>query len=169
MKIWFDSEFYENGRIIDLISIGMVREDGATFYGEADLAPEIASQSEWLATNVKPHLRGSPARMNRHRMRKEIVAFAGPSPEFWACYASYDWVVLCQLFGTMMDLPDGWPMFVRDVQQWKAELGNPDMPAQENEHDALADALWTKATWERLHRLRTFADEFVGRQKETAA
>jgi len=28
MKIWFDTEFYEDGRTIDLISIGLVREDG---------------------------------------------------------------------------------------------------------------------------------------------
>jgi hypothetical protein len=33
MKIWFDTEFYENGETIKLISIGMVREDGATCQG----------------------------------------------------------------------------------------------------------------------------------------
>lgn len=157
MRIWFDTEFYENGRTIDLISIGMVRDDGATFYAEADLAPEIASQSDWLAKNVKPHLKGGNAEMTRFRMQKAIFDFVGEKPEFWAYYASYDWVVLCQLFGTMMDLPKGWPMFVRDVQQWRSELGNPDMPAQENEHDALADALWTKAAWERLDHMRRLA------------
>lgn len=31
--------------------------------------------------------------------------------------ADYDWVVLCQLYGTMMDLPKGWPMYCRDVKQ----------------------------------------------------
>jgi hypothetical protein len=154
MRIWFDTEFYEDGHTITLISIGMVREDGATLYGETDLAPEIASQSEWLRENVKPRLHGLAAQKTRYQLRKEIVAFAGEKPEFWAYFASYDWVALCQLFGTMMDLPDGWPMFVRDVQQWRSELGNPDMPAQENEHDALADALWTKAAWERLSHLR---------------
>lgn len=29
MKIWFDTEFIEDGKTIDLISIGMVREDAA--------------------------------------------------------------------------------------------------------------------------------------------
>ncbi len=157
MRIWFDTEFYEDGHSISLISIGMVREDGATFYGETDLAPEVASQSDWLRENVKPHLRGGATEMSRGALRRAILAFAGEKPEFWAYYASYDWVVLCQLFGRMIDLPKGWPMFVRDVQQWRSELGNPDMPAQENEHDALADALWTKAAWERLDHMRRVA------------
>lgn len=29
MRIWFDTEFIEDGKTIDLISIGLVREDGA--------------------------------------------------------------------------------------------------------------------------------------------
>lgn len=169
MRIWFDTEFYEDGSTIALISIGMVREDGETFYAETALAAEIAGQSEWLRKNVRPHLKGEPAEMFRQDLRKAIVAFAGDGPEFWAYYASYDWVVLCQLFGTMMDLPKGWPMFVRDVQQWRSELGNPDMPAQENEHDALADALWTRATWERLAKLRTFTRQFLDHATESAA
>ncbi|MRI57460.1 3'-5' exoribonuclease [Methylobacterium sp. DB1607] len=154
MRIWFDTEFYENGRTIDLISIGMVREDGETFYAEADLAPETASQSEWLKRNVKPHLRGGQYELSRFELRRRILHFAGEAPEFWAYFAAYDWVLLCQIFGRMIDLPRGWPMFVRDVQQWRAELGNPDMPAPANEHDALADALWTREAWERLSRMR---------------
>ena len=34
MRIWFDTEFIEDGRTVDLLSIGMVREDGATYYAE---------------------------------------------------------------------------------------------------------------------------------------
>ena len=34
MKIWFDTEFIEDGKTIDLISIGMVRQDSATLYFE---------------------------------------------------------------------------------------------------------------------------------------
>lgn len=154
MRIWFDTEFLEDGSTIKLISIGMVREDGAEFYGETPSAERLADSHDWLRANVRPHLRGGPAVMDRIDLRQSIAKFAGRSPEFWAYFASYDWVVLCQLFGTMMDLPPTWPMFVRDVQQWRSELGNPDMPAQENEHDALADALWTKAAWERLAHLR---------------
>ena len=149
MKIWFDTEFYENGRSIDLISIGMVREDGAVYYAETYDAVAVASRSDWLKANVLPHLVG-PVR-TRDEMRAEILEFAGESPEFWAYYADYDWVVLCQLFGRMIDLPKGWPMFCRDVKQVADVLGNPKLPEQSlTEHHALADALWTKEAWEFL-------------------
>lgn len=155
MRIWFDTEFYENGRTIGLISIGMVREDGATFYGEADLAPELASQSEWLAQNVKPHLVGGKSAMSREALRARIVEFAGEKPEFWAYYADYDWVVLCQLFGTMMDLPKGWPMYCRDVQQLCDDLGGPSLPKQDTtEHNAMGDAIWTWQAWEYLQTFK---------------
>lgn len=40
-------------------------------------------------------------------------------PEFYAYYADYDWVVFCWLFGRMIDLPKGFPMFAFDLQQYK--------------------------------------------------
>lgn len=43
-------------------------------------------------------------------------------PTFYAYYADYDWVVFCSLFGTMMELPKGFPMYCRDLQQTKEEL-----------------------------------------------
>lgn len=38
-------------------------------------------------------------------------------PEFYAYYADYDWVLFCSLFGTMMDLPRGFPMYAIDLKQ----------------------------------------------------
>ena len=38
-------------------------------------------------------------------------------PEFYAYYADYDWVVFCWLFGKMIDLPKGFPMYCRDLKQ----------------------------------------------------
>ena len=64
----------------------------------------------------------------------------------------YDWVVFCQLFGTMMDLPKGFPMFCMDIKQLCVEKGNPRLPEQGNgEHNALADARWNKIAWEFLN------------------
>lgn len=37
--------------------------------------------------------------------------------EFYADYCSYDWVVFCWLFGKMIDLPKGFPMYCNDLQQ----------------------------------------------------
>jgi hypothetical protein len=152
MKIWFDTEFYEDGRTIELISIGMVREDGQTLYRETEGAKHLAIQSDWLAENVRPHLRGGNAVVFAHDLRVDLLQFAGPKPEFWAYYADYDWVALCQIFGRMIDLPNGWPMYCRDVKQLCDEVGNPKLPEQKTEHDALADAVWAKNAWDFLMR-----------------
>lgn len=147
MKIWFDTEFLENGRTIDLISIGMVREDGATFYAETPQAEGLTKSNDWLRANVLPQLRGWDGR-ERSQIADDIVAFAGEKPEFWAYYADYDWVALCQLYGTMMDLPKGWPMFCLDLKQKAHVIGNPRLPEQaKGEHNALDDALWAKHAW----------------------
>lgn len=150
MRIWFDTEFLEDGRTIELISIGMVREDGATFYAETPQAEGLAKSTDWLRANVLPHLRGWDGR-ERNQIAADIVAFAGSKPEFWAYYADYDWVALCQLYGTMMDLPKGWPMFCRDVQQLACECIETDLPPQPaSAHNALADAVWTRDAFEVL-------------------
>lgn len=154
MKIWFDTEFYENGRIIDLISIGLVREDGATYYAETEVSQPIAGRTDWLRHNVLPRLTGE--QRIRAYIAKEIVEFAGEKPEFWAYYADYDWVALCQIYGTMIDLPKGWPMYCRDVKQLCVDLGNPKLPEQTStEHHALADAKWAKEAWEFLQGLKS--------------
>ncbi len=45
----------------------------------------------------------------------------------------------------MIDLPKGWPMFVRDLRQLAEGLGNPKLPEQSTtKHHALNDALWTR-------------------------
>lgn len=153
MRFWFDTEFFEDGRFIDLISIGVVSEDGRTYYAETWMCGETARKSDWLRDNVLPHLKGKEK--YRSQIASELVEFMGKKPEIWAYYADYDWVVLCQLFGNMIDLPKGWPMYCRDVKQLCDSLGNPKLPKQESaEHDALADALWTKQAWEFLQEKR---------------
>lgn len=169
MKYWFDTEFVEKPCTIDLISIAVVAEDSRTFYAESTEV-DWAQASPWVLDNVRPHL--SFDYLDRHRTfteagettemaapRNEIGAALlrwanDPSPEFWAYYADYDWVALCWLHGTMMDLPQGWPMFCRDVKQLADMLGNPRLPKQEStEHHALSDALWTRDAWHFLNGL----------------
>lgn len=158
MKIWFDTEFCEGGKTIELISIEMVREDGATYHAEVFDAVEIASKNEWLKSNVRPHLIGM--NNNKKIIAKETIKFAGDKPEFWAYYADYDWVVLCQLYGRMIDLPALWPMFCMDVKQFAAMEGNPRLPKQFGiEHHALADALHTKLMWKFLMHRKVYGDD----------
>jgi len=160
MKIWFDTEFIEDGRTIELVSIGMIREDGATYYAETDQY-RPAKASQWVKDNVLVHLKGGEAIKPLDVIGREIVEFAGEGPEFWAYYADYDWVALCQLYGTMMQLPDGWPMYCRDVKQLCDDLGNPKLPEQDSiEHHALFDAVWTKDAWQFL-RLKKYEAEIA--------
>lgn len=150
MKIWFDTEFIEDGKTIDLISIGIVREDTRAYYAESNDC-DLSKASPWVKYNVLPHLQGSAYILSRNAIARDIIGFVGEKPEFWGYYADYDWVVLCQLFGTMMDLPRGWPMYCRDIKQLCDSLGNPRLPEQgKGEHHALADARWNKQAYEFL-------------------
>ena len=150
MRIWFDTEFIEDGKTIDLISIGLVREDGLEVYLE-NAECDLSKASDWVKGNVIPHLEYGAFSYNLRMLRDMVAAFVGEKPEFWGYYADYDWVVLCQLFGTMMDLPKGWPMYCRDIKQLCDSLGNPKLPEQgKGEHHALADARWNRLAWEFL-------------------
>lgn len=80
--------------------------------------------------------------------RPTLDGYLNTSPEFWGWYCDYDHVVFCQLFGTMMDLPQGFPMYMRDLKQTVDELGNPKLPKQiEGIHNALLDAKWIKDSY----------------------
>jgi hypothetical protein len=159
MRYWFDTEFIEDGKTIDLISIGIVSEDGREFYAQNSEC-DHSRASDWVKENVIAKL--APRKhdlLSLAAIRSGVLDFVGATkPEFWAYFADYDWVVLCQLFGTMMDLPKGWPMYCRDVKQLCDDLGNPDLPAQmEGEHHALADARWTREAWNYLQDFRKAA------------
>lgn len=180
MKYYLDTEFHEykksplfSGQIdtIELISIGIVAEDGREYYAvcnEFDL--KAAWSNEWLRENVlKPafeeltwksyieddievmahrqswsYKKGIDEAFTlgsfkyllkrygkaRESISKEIKTFVynqneediyngtfSSLPTFYAYYADYDWVVFCWLFGRMIDLPEGFPMYCRDLKQ----------------------------------------------------
>jgi hypothetical protein len=142
MRFFFDTEFAERPCTIDLISIGIVAEDGRTFYAESS-ETDWSQANMWVQMNVRPHLTGPL--MTRAEIAAGILDFVGddPDPQFWAYFGAYDWVVFCWLFGTMAKLPPHFPMFVRDLKQLALDVGNPRLPSQTSAaHNALADALW---------------------------
>ena len=160
-KFFYDTEFIEYPGCIDLISIGVTREDGHYFYAISKEFDE-SKASDWVRENVLSKLppRTSTEWMSRDDIRKGLLDFFSPSKdnplELWAYYADYDHVALCWLFGTMMDLPEGMPMYTRDIKQLCDSAGNPKLPEQgKGEHNALDDARWNKEAFKFLRDMGT--------------
>ena len=159
MNIYYDCEFLEMGgrNPILPLSIGMVRDDGAEYYAVFFSIDTLilASRHDWLRANVLPYLpvSGPPYvrwdsthpdfRHVKHlsRIRTEIEEFVLgiEKPSLWGWYAAYDHVVLAGIFGRMIDLPDGFPMWTNDLKQEAGTFPLPSMPGIQ-EHNALSDA-----------------------------
>lgn len=154
MIYFLDTEFIEAGphHPLHLISIALVCDDGREYYAESTEFPSHLA-NEWVRRNVFPHLTWTDAKSRLH-IATDVYAFIQHGQpdtakrEFWGYYADYDWVVFCQLFGAMADLPHAWPMYCRDLKQWWDDVGNPTLPVQGKEaHHALGDARWHKQVW----------------------
>lgn len=216
MKYFIDFEFIEGfhkpllgkrRHFIDLISVGIVCEDGREYYAiSTEFNPKKADK--WVKDNVIAKLPERHAdNYDSPRVRQEtllwksnrqIVAdllgffgcdrengnwYAPEGIEVYGYYSDYDWVLLCSLFGRMIDLPKGFPMYCIDLKQELDNkvrgLSNSDFfhafhinkplsfdeklklvkekntkyPAQTNEHNALDDARWN-------YKLYTFLKSF---------
>lgn len=186
MKYFLDTEFIEGfhkplfgkrRHFIDLISIGIVCEDGREYYAISnEYNPKDADG--WVIEHViipmyrqtvHGDARNHVNALNFHKsfgksnkqIADEIRLFFGcyedslfwrapPRIKMYAYYADYDWVLLCSLFGRMIDLPKGFPMYCCDLKQRFDEEFTEEIkkdqryPAQKDEHNALADARWNK-------------------------
>lgn len=252
MKYFLDTEFLEGTQkkwfgetkpTIDLISIGIVAEDGREYYAISKdfnlkeawnrydkvinkhypLGPEY-NKIYWIRDNVLKPIwielsllknpeysksdieivwdelsnRGRYGRMKlllqlfgktNKQIAKEIKQFVGTeetvgnwaevkakmNTQFYGYYSDYDWVVFCWLFGKMIDLPNGFPMYCIDLKQtldeivkksWKdVEMSTwghngieditklPNYPKQINEHNALSDAIFCRNLYKFLNTL----------------
>ena len=144
-----DTEFAETGGwktpTIDLISIALVSEDGREFYAESNEF-NIHHCDEWVRKNVVDKLGPEKDRISRAEITNRLKEYLGENPIIYGYYADYDWICFCWLFGKMIDLPKGYPMFCRDLQQTWVDLGKPEgvKPLNpDNAHHALVDAKWT--------------------------
>jgi 3' exoribonuclease, RNase T-like len=155
VRFFYDCEFIEDGATIDLVSIGVVSEDGREFYA-VSTEFEASRAIDWVRRNVLDKL-PSPADKawrSRERIREDLLTFLleGDEPiELWAWMASYDHVVLAQLWGDMRALPRAIPRFTHELRQEWERYGSPTMPPQPlDQHDALADARHNLARWKVL-------------------
>lgn len=181
MRYYIDTEFVETPGHIELISIGIVAQDGREYYA-VNTEADLSQADDWVKRNVLSSMpeynmeentlrnyqyikRDRPAGCQDKKtiadMKEELLLWCGQQNnvpeecEFWGYYADYDWVVFCWIFGRMIDLPKGFPMYCRDLKQlmssctlldkeWKQQV----CPDPVGEHNALVDARWNK----KLHK-----------------
>lgn len=145
MRYWFDTEFIDDGKNLELVSIGIISENNRTYYAEVADA-DVSKGDAWFQKNVTPYLTGE--RKTRQQIAEDLVKFCGKRPEFWAYYASWDWMLLCRLYGRMIDGPAGWPHYVHDLRTLADYYGAPPLLEQKSiKHNALNDAIWTRDAW----------------------
>ncbi len=160
LRYFYDCEFIEDGRTIDLISIGVVCEDGREYYAvSTEFDPERAGP--WVRKHVLPQLPApsSPLWRSRDRIRDDLFAFFVPratvQPELWAWTGAYDHVALVQLWGSMTGLPTALPRYTNELRQhWEAHGRPPLPPVPQDAHDALADARHNFAKFEAIEAAR---------------
>jgi hypothetical protein len=208
MKYFIDTEFKEQPNTIELISIAIVSENGNSLYAlNKECNIRRIWRDVWLRDNIlsaiyedKVHgdmrnyvpfsrrtmkwIFKNEGRTHK-QLRSDINVFLYNSEnlrEFYGYYADYDWVTFCWIFGRMIDLPKGYPMYCKDLKQtydeknhwwitlteqekqkycadnnlFSVELSLKDLsnyPTQKGEHSALADAKWNYELYKFLQNL----------------
>ena len=168
-RYFYDCEFIEDGRTIELVSIGVVDEHGREYYAvSTEFDPSRAI--EWVRRNVLDKLPGPASSLwkDRATIRDELYEFlvspvrkkSGSHPgeriELWAWYGAYDHVVFAQLWGAMPELPRALPRMTKDLRQRWDDLGRPELPVADDAdlHDALTDAKLNLERWYALEEFR---------------
>lgn len=212
MKYFIDTEFIEgfhkplfgkNRHFIDLISIGIYREDGKKYYALSN-EYNYKDANDWVKENVilpiyKQGVHGDARNRwsantfhkyygkSNESIKLEILEFFGcwRDQHFWRApegievygyFSDYDWVLFCSLFGRMIDLPKGFPMYCIDLKQTLDEKAaslvteapsstdnlegalaaikrKSTYPKNDQEHNAVADAKWNYDLYKFLEKL----------------
>lgn len=174
-KIFFDTEFSGLHQNTTLISIGLVAEDGRTFYGEfTDY--DMAQVDDWIYDNVirrlelggfeididyKPYSAKVEIRAEKRVVENALShwleCFEGETLEMWSDCLAYDWVLFCDLFGGALNIPDCVYYIPFDLATlFKVKGVDPDINREEyaglsggQKHNALHDARVIKACYEK--------------------
>src|SRR5688572_12710892 len=93
VRYFMDCEFIEDGKTIDLVSIGIVAEDGRELYAES-LEADFSKANDWVRENVLAHLwsrqpskreanawsrdGGTGGLLKRADIAREVVRFCDP-------------------------------------------------------------------------------------------
>jgi len=110
------------------------------------LINKYGKTNKQIAEEIKYFVANRPIGLKKEQW---ILDYDTKNVHFYGYYCDYDWVVFCWLFGKMINLPNGFPMFAFDIQQQieeykidKEQLLK-EVP-QINCHNALQDAIWNK-------------------------
>ena len=139
MKIFFDTEFTGLHKNTTLISIGLVDENGRTFYAEM-LGFDGNQVNDWIQENVLNNLLYRTCTNNWCNDDKENVRCVGytyyvrPKLEEWlSAYDSvelvsdvchYDMVLFIDIFGSAFDIPKNVNPACHDINQDIAKFYN---------------------------------------------
>lgn len=172
MKVFFDAEFTGLHQDTTLISIGLVAEDGRTFYGQ--FSDYDKSQIDhWLQEYIIDELPKSPkelyatADMVFYGCKEHIATGIKcwleqfDEVEIWGDCLAYDWVLFNQLFGHAFDLPKKINYIPFDIcTLMKIKGVDPDINREVfagikgKKHTALHDAKVIKACYEKLMEMQ---------------
>lgn len=171
-RFFFDTEFIEEPNHLDLISIGFINAAGTDTFYAINKRCDLNRANPWVQEYVLPQL--SPRSGGEWKcpevIRQQLLDYLKPTKEdpveLWGYYSAYDHVLLCGLFGRMIDLPPGMPMYTCDIKQFCDRLGNPKLPEGTGHHNALGDARWAREAFhflvEREKELETQGGASVG-------
>lgn len=182
MKVFFDSEFTGLHKDTTLISIGLIADDGKTFY--AELSDFDKSQvNDWVQENVINNLRFNRGdviiqksstvgvqeysiKHNKSEVAKALKTWLSQfdSVEMWSDCLSYDWMLFNDLFGDAFSIPENVYYIPFDIcTVFKLKGIDPDISREEfsdleagkdQKHNALWDAKVIKACYEKLMNKR---------------
>lgn len=137
---------------------GSIVRNEFTYNGLKELIKEFGKSNKQIAEEIKEFCL---VKIYDSKGRDLIDVI---EPTFYGYFADYDWVVFCWMFGKMIDLPEGFPFYCRDLKQESDRIYNLKKqeyeeigrnfilemknhlyyPKQTNEHNALDDAKWNK-------------------------
>jgi len=175
-RVYFDTEFTGLVQDAKLISIGMISEDGRTFYAESTDYQEW-ELGQWQRENVAPGLRFDRKQscpvvdLDHHAMCGSLAQISCAmvkwlsqfdQVEIWSDCLAYDWVLFCNLFGGAMDIPANVYYIPFDIcTLFKVRgIDLPDAPtARDRQGDGFSRNvyrpwIWSgkgKAVWKRSH------------------
>lgn len=161
MRVFFDTEFTGLHQNTTLISIGLVDENGRTFYAElTDF--DITQCDDWITNNVLNNLIAEN-QVDKHNLKGQLTAWlsAYDFVEMWSDCLAYDWVLFNSIWGGAFDIPKHIYYIPFDIcTMMKLKGVDPDInredyafgakPEVAQKHNALWDAQVIRACYENL-------------------